>query len=285
MRTSWYYSGDGVLVKIASLPWYDCPEVRDATDALWRCLRGHLVGNGFAEVPEELERDLPARHQWEASNLLLTQACGYDVILTSREQIQVLATPEFAVPGCEGGDYFSLVVVREDSPYQELVDLRGSRCVINSPTSHSGMNCLRALLAEFHSHGHFFEEILTSGGHRRSLGQLREARVDVAAIDVIIYQTIERHSPELLAGTRVIARTPAVAAPPFVASRSADGATVSALQEALAATFRDPSGQLGPRGAIAQRPGVSSSRALSGDSRLGKVSARNHRSGESLAEL
>ena len=73
---------DGVL--FASLPWYDLPEVREATDRFWACVAQNLRERGFKQVPEKLDRQLPFDQQWTSGRLLFSQACGYDILLYIR---------------------------------------------------------------------------------------------------------------------------------------------------------------------------------------------------------
>ena len=42
---------------IASLPMYDWPEVRDATNAWWAGIARHLRSEGFSEAPDRLYRN------------------------------------------------------------------------------------------------------------------------------------------------------------------------------------------------------------------------------------
>jgi ABC-type phosphate/phosphonate transport system substrate-binding protein len=225
---------------VASLPWYDLREIRWATDRFWRRIAEHLRAEGADGVPEAAERALECFEQWTRPELLFSQACGYDVRLAYAEHLQLVATPCYGAPGCEGPTYSSFVVVHADSPYRELRDLRGARCVINTPTSHSGMNILRSLVAPLHEDGRFFASVRVSGAHSASLGHIVGGAADVAAIDCVTYELLRRHRPEALVRTRVLATTERVAAPPFVTGRAAPPETVRALRRALAAALADP---------------------------------------------
>ena len=227
-------------MSIASLPWYDLEEVRPATDALWAALARHLRAQGIEGVPAALDRETPYQAQWRSGRLLLSQACGYDVRIAYAGHLQLVATPCYHVEGAGDCMYSSLVVVREDSPYRELADLRGARCLINTGTSHSGMNILRAMVAPLHEEGRFFASVQVSGAHRTSLARISRGRADVAAIDCVTYALVERHTPSLLAGTRVLCRTASVPAPPVVTRAGIPAADLAHLRAALAATLADP---------------------------------------------
>jgi len=137
-----------------------------------------------------------------------------------------------------------MVVVREDFPVEHLEELRGSRCVINSLTSHSGMNVLRALVAPMHNKGRFFSAVHASGSHERSLRMIEENRADVAAIDCVTYSLLERHRPGALSRTRLICCTGPIPAPPFVVDSRLSDRQIGAIREALLETLEAPA--MGP---------------------------------------
>lgn len=214
---------------IASLPWYDHPEVADALDAFWAFIHAGLVAKGVT-APARLERQVPVRRQWESPQLLLSQACGYDLVVTSPDKLRLVATPVFSLPDCPAGDYRSLVVVHRESSVAELLELRGARCAINEPESHSGMGCLRAMLL---NQGLFFSEIRATGSHRRSLVEVGRGRADVAAVDEVTFRLLQHHRPQLVEQVRILALTPTAPAPPFVTSVHTPAGVVELLRELL----------------------------------------------------
>ena len=62
---------------IASLPMYDLPELRSATDDWWRALARALRRAGIDEAPDDLARGVPRERAWRSPQLILTQTCGY----------------------------------------------------------------------------------------------------------------------------------------------------------------------------------------------------------------
>ncbi len=221
----------------ASLPWYDLDEVRPAHDRLWSAVAGHLRRAGVVGVPDALDRSRPYDSSWSQPGLLLSQACGYDTVLEQPPPVRVVAAPHFEFAGCRGAAYRSFVVVPAGSQTRRLEDLRGTRCVINGETSHSGMNGLRALVAPLHSGGRFFANVAVSGAHEVSVDMIQRGEADVAAVDCITYGLLQRHRPEALAGTRVIAETALAPAPPYVTSASTPESTVDALRSALSSAI------------------------------------------------
>ena len=103
-----------------SLPMYDFPEIRAATDAWWLGIAHHFQQSGVDASPENLLHDQAVRDLWTDENLLLSQCCGFDVAFGYRDVLSVLVTPVYAVEGCADGHYVSRVVVHEDSGLHDL---------------------------------------------------------------------------------------------------------------------------------------------------------------------
>ena len=150
--------------------------------------------------------------------LLIGQCCGYDVVYGFSSSVTPLATPEFDADGCEGSDYRSFVLVRNDSPAGELADLRGATCVINGFNSHSGTNALRALVAPLSRDGRFFGAVKVSGAHVESLALLKAGEAEIMAMDCVVHALLRRYRPDALDGTRILCRTGSAPAPPLVTS-------------------------------------------------------------------
>ena len=227
-------------MNVARLPMYDLPELRAAHEVLWARIARHLRQVGVAEVPAALCQDRPAGEVWRDPTLVLSQCCGADLTGAFGGTLRVVATPRYRAPGCAGGDYASLVVVAEGSDIRELEDLRGRVAAINHPESHSGMNALRALIAPLSRDGRFLSAVKVSGAHAASLALVASAAADVAAIDGVTHALLARHRPQALAGTRVLCRTAAAPARPYVTRANASDDLVRHLRTALRAALAEP---------------------------------------------
>jgi ABC-type phosphate/phosphonate transport system substrate-binding protein len=225
---------------IASLPWYDLPEIRVATNLFWARLAESLRSRGFRGVPSTLDRGRPFPEQWTSGHLLFSQACGYDCLLPYSEHLQVAATPAYTAPGCRGPYYNSFVVVHKDSPADRFEDLRGARCVVNEMTSHSGMNALRALVAPLHRQGQFFANVQISGSHVYSLQAVGAREADVAAIDCVTYELLRRYRPESLRQVRVLCECTPMPAPPYVVGSQWAAGELLQVGAALSEALQDP---------------------------------------------
>jgi ABC-type phosphate/phosphonate transport system substrate-binding protein len=221
---------------------YDLPELRASTDAWWAGIARHSRDGGLTGVPTELERTRTIEAQWRDPTLLFGQSCGYPVTHAFADALRIVATPCYALAGCEGGRYHSVVVVHEDAPFRDLAELRGNVLAINEPTSQSGMNALGALVAPLLTDPkeRFFREIVVSGSHASSIAMVADRRASVASIDCVTHALLARWRPIALVGTRILTTTASAPALPYVTSRSTDEDRILRLRAALAAAMTDP---------------------------------------------
>jgi ABC-type phosphate/phosphonate transport system substrate-binding protein len=215
---------------IASLPMYDYPEVREATDSWWDGIARHFG------VPITLDRSEDHKAAWRAPDLLFSQTCGYPLTHEFRGQLQLVATPHYAVDGCDGPNYCSIVFARKKRPLEAF---RGAVAAVNNPDSMSGMLAMKLVFAPLARQGRFFREVVKTGGHTNSMRAVRDGKADVCAIDAVCVAFSRRHRPDDLAGLVEIARSPSVPVLPYVTSPSRSGEEIERLREALAQVFDD----------------------------------------------
>lgn len=227
-------------MRIADLPWYDLDELVGATDAWWRGIAGHLRQLGVERVPARLSRDGSHVDRWRHPDLLLSQACGYDVLYDAADDLVPIATPCYGAEGCEGPRYRSIVVVRTASPFRALAQLRGARVAVNEASSHSGTNALRSVVAPLARDGGFFREVLVTGSHTDSLAAVHAGHVDVACIDTIVLALLRRNRPAAVRGLRPLLCTAPALAPPYVTSARTPLPVRWRLQQALRLAIVDP---------------------------------------------
>jgi len=220
---------------IATLPMYDWPEIREATDTFWECLRNSLNRFGFP-APQRLMRDGSDGLLWRHPGLVLGQTCGLPLVSGLTDSVSVVGTPAYDIE-CGAGCYFSVIVVHNDSAIDGKADLVGARLAYNGPTSQSGYAALAYHLRSLAGDNPVFTEKLVSGSHRRSLRMVADGQADVAAIDAVSWQLALRHEPAARS-LRVLARTEATPGLPLVCARNAGWSTDRmhiAVIEAMAA--------------------------------------------------
>jgi ABC-type phosphate/phosphonate transport system substrate-binding protein len=227
--------------QIASLAMYrDPPEVAAATRAFWAYLRDRLSESGLAGVPAALDEVVPHDIAWLDPRLLLAQTCGYPFATRLRGRVRLVATPVYDRPGCDGVLGGSFVVVAAGSPVRSIADLRGRVAAINDPSSNSGMNLLRHLVAPHGRNGRFFGRVIESGSHVESIAAVARGDADVAAIDCVTYGNLARFGPGRLAGIRVLAETAKTPGLPLITRRTASDGAVALLRDALMRFAGDP---------------------------------------------
>ncbi|MCU1772112.1 phosphate/phosphite/phosphonate ABC transporter substrate-binding protein [Pseudomonas sp. 13B_3.2_Bac1] len=170
---------------------------------------------------------------WLSPDLLLTQTCGYPLMTLLRGQVRIVGRPRYELPDATAGNHCSLILSRADDSRETLADFRGSRGVINSDDSNSGMNLLRQRLAPLQRDGQFFASVGISGAHRESLRWVREGRADLAAIDSVTYAYLARHAPEEVTGLRVVARTALSPTLPFITAATATDEQIEKLRRVM----------------------------------------------------
>lgn len=211
---------------IATLPMYDWPEVRGATDAWWNGLARH-IGTDIG-----LTRQADHMALWHDPSLLFSQTCGYPLTHEFAGRLSLVATPNYGVDGCEGPRYRSMVFAREKGQPQSF---RGSRAAVNNPDSMSGMLALKLVFGTHTRGGDFFASALPTGGHVKSMIAVRDGLADVCAIDAVCVALARRYRPDYLEGLVEIARSPLVPGLPYV-SRAGH---VPQLRRAVARAFAD----------------------------------------------
>jgi ABC-type phosphate/phosphonate transport system substrate-binding protein len=212
---------------LVSLPMYDWPEVRSATDAIWEGIARH------AGIAGALQRGGPYDALWRDPSLMFSQTCGYPFTHEFKGLLQYIGTPHYQADGCEGAFYRSIVFARV---YEPLASFKGARPAINSRDSMSGYLALKAVFAPLAMNGEFFAPTLVTGGHLNSMAAVREGRADLCSIDAVCVGLARKHRPQDLQGLVEIARSPLVPGLPFI-TRAGD---VGKLRAAVAAAIADP---------------------------------------------
>ncbi|MDR5802092.1 PhnD/SsuA/transferrin family substrate-binding protein [Caballeronia sp. LZ001] len=228
---------------ITALPMYN---VTPALAADWRALLTDVkarVTDWLDERADTLDIVDPGGDLttfWQRDDLLLSQTCGYPLVHALEGRVQLVATPNFDVPGCANGSYRSVIVAGKHTQATTLADCRGLRAIYNSDDSNSGMNLLRHAVAPLAREGRFFASVERSGGHLASLQALATDRsADVAAIDCVTFAYVREHVPDLAEGVREIGVTASSPALPFIASKRVPRDGIERLAAALADSVRD----------------------------------------------
>jgi ABC-type phosphate/phosphonate transport system substrate-binding protein len=224
----------------ASLPMYDLPELRAATDAWWAGLARALRRQGFAEVPAALDRGEPPASAWRDAGLLLSQCCGRDLVTHLAGSVAPVAIPSYRAAGCGRGTYRSWLVGRRGDPREKLHDFAGTVAAVNDPGSHSGWVALGHALVMAGHVGQFFARAVRTGSHRASLAGLARGEADLAAVDCVTFALVERVEPRLVAELRIVAASEPAPALPYVTGAGQPDDALARVGAALADAAADP---------------------------------------------
>ena len=212
---------------------YNLPEMQDANRAFWAILSDALAAEGLSDRPAELEFSRPPVPAEIGPEVLFTQTCGYPLQTIYRGQHQLLGVPTYDAPGCGDATHCAFILVRDNSSFRKLADLRGTVFALNSRHSNSGMNLPRRLLADIAGGKPFFGEIVETGSHNASIEHLASGFADSASIDCLTYVFLQDYRPEAVRQLRVLAETPASPAIPFITAIDRTMEEVAALRRAL----------------------------------------------------
>ena len=189
----------------ASFPWYDLPSVRWANDLIWARM--------YPGAPA-LDRRTPYEEQWRSPELVISQACGLDLYVTSAP-IEPILAPIFDLPDCREGHYFSYLIGHPGN----------GTAAVNSLTSRSGCAALLRYSRP--------TALLLTGSHQASIRAVRDGDADFACIDAVIWHVLSRDAPELLKGVEIVERTDSATAPPYVVRANAEPDAGVRLSEAM----------------------------------------------------
>jgi len=184
---------------IAHLGMYEMGHTRAATRALWSAIRAQL---GYG--PEQLTEATDFWAVWRDPDLLLSQTCGYPFRAELRGQVQLVGTPDYGLPSCAAGEYYSVVIAQRDDTRAALAEFEGASFAYNEPLSQSGWAAPMAMFAEI---ANSFAALLQTGSHVGSLCAVAEGRAELAALDAVTWRLLQIELPDLSAQVRVIAHT------------------------------------------------------------------------------
>ena len=171
--------------------------------------------------------------------------CGYPYILAHDQPVPKLELVAAPVPKdpryLNRPVYFSDLVVRRDSPFKTLHDLRGRTFVYNEETSNSGYNMPRSHLVKLGLTNGFFGKVLRSGSHEASIRMVAQGLADASFVDSLVLDYDRAKGIGDAAEVRVIDSLGPAATVPFVVSTAA--VIKAPLKARLLAMHEDPRGR------------------------------------------
>ncbi|MFT5111358.1 MAG: ABC-type phosphate/phosphonate transport system substrate-binding protein [Parasphingorhabdus sp.] len=223
----------------ASLPMYDLPEAREHTDRWWQVFRSKIVSAGIRFSPVQLDHNNTYQKAWRSADCLFSQTCGYPYIKLLQNHAQLIATPCYLNEGCDGPNYSSWIVTRNDSKIENFPQTRDSQAVVNSPDSLSGYKVIEMMLDQDESLETAYRDIIESGGHRRSIGLLKQGVGDFAAIDCVTWAYLQTFDSEYIDGLKIIDQGPSLPGLPLITATSTSHIDTELMREVLLTAHQD----------------------------------------------
>lgn len=209
----------------------------------WRRLAGEVARISGIGLRFEI---FPFPHDimdvWGRPDLGCTFICGRPFALGGMRH-KPIAVPLRVHPSGSASRYHTKLLVRADSGFQTLEDTFGGRLGLTVHHSLSGYLAVKRHLAMFAPPSGkpvYAEEVGDLHISANSLKALAENRVDVVPLDGYCHELLERHAPEKLAHTRVIAETRDYPMPFMAASPTVSDADCDALRQGLFAAAALP---------------------------------------------
>ena len=224
----------------ASLPLYRLPELDRAKTDFWGALSTELRRAGERDLPDGLDLTRPVVPASIGADTLLTQVCGYPLVKRFFSQVRLLAAPVYDADPYGGPRHRGVFVVRQDSPYTGLQDLRDSRFVFGGPLSNSGMNLPRRAIADLAGGAPFFASAVESDSQSENVESVAHGRADATCVDVMTYAYMARYRPNATAELRILATTRWSPSIPFVTSTATHPQNADRLKVALRAVATSP---------------------------------------------
>src|ERR1700676_4431135 len=201
---------------------------------LWRRLLTAVIVHAGLDIGLlEHAEPAPINELWQRSDKAAVFMCGLPFSL-SHPRAELMAAPVPAPADFRRlRQYWSEMVVREDSAFESLEDTFGARIALTVPDSQSG--CLAALYYLMTAADRFplYREVI--GPQVTPLGAMSaviDGAAEVAPIDSYAFCLLQKYRPDLTSQLRVIARTAATPIPPLVASKPGFEALQAAFLEA-----------------------------------------------------
>ncbi|MBM3950266.1 MAG: phosphate ABC transporter substrate-binding protein [Rhodospirillales bacterium] len=225
---------------LASLPMYNLPEMRPHNAAFWAAVRAEMAHAGENDLPIDLDFARPPVPSTIEPTVTFTQVCGYPLQTIFRGQAVLLGAPVYTAEYCHGATHVGVFLVRDDSPYRRLEDLRGCRFVFNSIHSNSGMNLPRRALADIAGGRALFASVAETHSQPGNIERVAKGEADATCVDCVTFAFFRRHRPELGRRLRVLDTTPPSPSIPFVTSCATPSRTVDRLRAALQRVGKSP---------------------------------------------
>lgn len=156
----------------------------------------------------------------------------------------LIAAPIMRAPRYQGQPkYYSDLIVRKDSPYQSIHDLKGRTYVYNDEISNSGYNLPRYRMLQLGLTKGFFGKVIRSGSHEESIRMVAAGEADASFVDSLVLDYDREKGRGQAHEVRVLESVGPAGMPPLVASSRMPADLRDKLQHVLVTMHEDPEGR------------------------------------------
>lgn len=150
-----------------------------------------------------------------------------------------------ATPRVQGSHFYqAYLIVKRESPYFRLEDLRGRQFAFTDPASNTGWLVPVYWLMEMGERPEsFFEDTIYTYSHDNSILAVAKGLVDGASVDGLIWEYYHQKNPAFTSKTRIIQKSELYGIPPLVASRALPPNVRNPINQLLFSMHRDQEGQ------------------------------------------
>jgi phosphonate transport system substrate-binding protein len=155
--------------------------------------------------------------------------------------LEILAAPQ--IKGQP--NYQSYIIVRSDSVFKELADLRGKRFGFTVQNSNAGeLAPSYSITRMFHKKPEkFFGSVQYVKSYEVAMFTLARKDVDGVSVDSITYAYSEKRKTADSTDTRIIYTSPRYGSPPFIVKKGMDATLKESIKKVLLAMHNDPEGK------------------------------------------
>lgn len=167
--------------------------------------------------------------------------CGFPYVqLKEKDTAQLLSVPIYRGEPL----YHSYIIVPQNSPYKDLIDLKGKVFAYSDPDSNSGFLYPVSLLARKGNRPEtFFRQTFFTFNHAETVQAVAENFADGGAVDSYIWESLASTNPELTKRTRIINKSQSFGFPPIVFRPDLESTVVNSMRVALENMESDPQGK------------------------------------------
>ncbi|MCY1078426.1 phosphate/phosphite/phosphonate ABC transporter substrate-binding protein [Archangium lansingense] len=173
--------------------------------------------------------------------------CGLPYVMlhdTPQPAVHLVAAPVMKIARYQGKpQYFSDLIVRKDSPYKTIHDLKGRTYAYNDEISHAGYNQPRYRMLELGLTQGFFGKVLRSGSHEESIRMVATGKADASFVDSLVLDYDREKGIGHAHEVRVLESSGPSTPGPLVASSQLPVELRNKLQQALVTMHEDPEGR------------------------------------------